>query len=207
MQPSYIPWLGFFDLIKRCNVFVIYNDVKYTKNDWRNRNKIKTPQGIQWLTIPINQKETHKNINDVVFKYDFDNHIKALEMNYKRAKYFDEIYAMLIKTYFCGCAPFLLYYNMSIIHSIIYSSDIGFENHHKTERLVQICKSLGAAEYISPNGSYAYLDQCAFANAGIKLTWQNYSHPEYNQLWGDFVPNLSIVDILMNHGKDSVNII
>lgn len=218
MQPGYLPWLGFFNLMKRCHLFVIYDDVKYTKNDWRNRNKIKTPQGECWLTIPVPKGSSKMKINNVWIQGGFGNsHLETIQMAYSKAKYFEEISNALFHNTpsFTAC-ELLKYvmYHIDKIHKYLdlrceikFSSRIGFSRYSSTERLILLCQSLGATEYISPNGALPYLDKDLFARAGIKLTWQDYEHPVYNQLWGDFIPNMSIIDLLFNHGKESVDII
>jgi len=219
MQPGYLPWLGFFNLMKRSHLFVIYDDVKYTKNDWRNRNRIKTPQGKCWLTIPVAKKFESEMINEVPTNYNYEAHLKTIEMNYKRTAFFDEVFSLLqsgsstIKNY----SPLLISIDMHFIVKfceylelpcdICYSSEIGFTGYNKTERLILMLQSVGATEYLSPNGALPYLDKDLFAQAGIRLIWQDYEHPVYNQLWGDFIPNLSIIDLLFNHGKESTNLL
>ena len=225
MQPSYLPWLGYFDLMNRCNLFVVYDDVKYTKNDWRNRNKIKTSQGEQWVTVPIEAEGVKKNINMVQTDGGSwaNDHIKAFQMNYAKAPFFDELFPIFKdrlekemdmdlskRSRLIDISLDLIYWikaYLGIKCDITYSSAIGFNNYHKTERLVLICETLGATEYISPNGSKPYLVPEAFEEAGIKLTWQDYSHPTYDQQWGEFKPNMSIIDLLFNKGKESAIII
>lgn len=210
MQPSYIPYIGYFDLILRSDMFVFLDDVQYTKNDWRNRNKIKTSNGDCWLTIPV--KRDAKLISDVVttdesFK---EKHLKTIGMNYKKAPYFYSVYKMLQKSI---CPYGRLYSSwILIVQDIMSYLGIPFDFYYsssfkvdesKTDRLIKLCKYLNADEYLSPNGAEPYLEPEKFEKAGIKLIWQNYKHPEYNQLWGDFIPNMSIIDLLFNHGRDS----
>ena len=218
MQPGYIPWLGFFDLMKRSHLFVIYDDVKYTKNDWRNRNRIKTPQGECWLTIPVPKDSVRLKIKNV-FVEDFcvSEHLQTIRMAYKQAAYYEEVCRLLFREDLIMSQPLLINYLMYQINRVkeylnlpcdmCYSSEIGFQGYNKTERLILMLQRVGATEYLSPNGALPYLDKDLFARAGIRLLWQDYEHPVYNQLWGDFVPNMSIIDLLFNHGKESVKII
>lgn len=200
------------NLMKQADIFVIYDDVQYTKNDWRNRNKIKTPDGCMWLTVPVRNGHAsmikYVRVNDS-FKWR-DKHLKALKMNYGRTFFFEEIYER-IERVLKGHMDFLYILSMALIHEIcdyagiateiVYSSDIGFKELKKTDRLVAICKHLQAAQYLSPNRSADYLEVEKFKDAGIELLWHNYKHPKYNQQWGDFISHLSVVDLLFNYGK------
>lgn len=217
MQPSYIPWLGFFDLMKRVDKFVIYDDVQYTKNDWRNRNRIKTPQGSMWLTIPVNNKFGVPIKNVKVANQDYrEKHVKSISMNYKQSDNYYEIMELIVPC-ILNREPFLYVKVMSLIFeikdylgikcAIYYSSDIGYEQYKKNDRLIKICKHLEADEYLSPNGAENYLEQDKFWTQGIQVEWQNYEHPKYNQQWGEFVSHLSIIDLLFNHGQKSKDIL
>jgi len=218
MQPNYMPWIGYMNLMKQADVFVVYDDVQYTKNDWRNRNKIKTPNGSMWLTIPICKLKgtmiKDARVND---RFNWrDLHLKALRMNYARSTYFDEIY-LIIETVLKSHLEHLYLINMEIISQLCkyleiktrieYSSGIGFNKLKKTDRLVEICKKLKTTEYLSPNKSAEYIEPEKFEAAGINLLWHNYQHPKYQQLWGKFVEYLSVVDLLFNHGKKSRELI
>jgi len=207
-----MPWIGYVNLMKQADVFVVYDDVQYTKNDWRNRNKIKTPDGCMWLTVPV-KSEGKMMIKDVrandTFKWR-EKHLKSLQMNYGRTFFFEPIYDFIEKVLH-GHIDFLYMINMYLICDICrylgiktqikYSSEIGFKDLNKTDRLVAICKNLGATEYLSPNRSADYLEPEKFETAGIKLQWHNYKHPKYKQQWGDFISNLSVIDLLFNYGK------
>jgi len=215
MQPSYLPYLGYFDLIKRSDVFVVYDDVQYTKNDWRNRNRIKTPQGEMWLTIPL--ENTCKRRLNAVWLPEKDQwrekHIKALCMNYARAKRFDgymDLVEVWIRNGYCRLSDYC--HHIAVQAATIFgidakyehSSNLGFTELTKTDRLVAICKSLGADEYLSPNGSKPYLEPRKFEDAGIRLIWQDYEPKVYAQQWGGpFVERLSFVDLLLNHGEEA----
>jgi|Deesub1362A_J573_1020465.scaffolds.fasta_scaffold00522_19 hypothetical protein len=222
LQPGYLPWLGFFDLMYKADFFVIFNDVQYTVRDWRNRNRIKTPNGVIWLTVPVESRGAReKLIKDV----EIDNtqkwqerHLKSLESFYKRAKYFDEVMA-LIADLFKKTYRFLIDVDMdfimkvrdylSIDTKILFSSEIPSRG-KKDEKLLSICKFLNSTCYLSGNTAKNYLRESIFAAEGIKVEWHDYQHPYYNQLWQKeqgFISHLSIIDLLFNHGPYSLAIL
>lgn len=219
MQPSYLPYVGFFDLMKRCDAMVLLNDVQYTKNDWRNRNRVKTPQGTCWLTIPMGAHKK-KKLNEVKTP-DGDwreTHIKTLRMNYARAAAFREYMPGIEKI--INMKPLTATLDMFNVLSIIEimkmtgvkcgircSSGIGFSHEQKTDRLISICKYMIANEYLSPNGSKPYLEEDKFKKAGIRVIWQDYKPKEYPQQWGPFVSHLSIADLILNCGGKSYGFI
>lgn len=225
MQPTYIPWLGYFDLIDSVDKFVFLDDVKLEKSTWQVRNRIKTAQGELYLTIPI--KNIKSRLELIINEVEINDkepwrkkHLKSIFFAYKKAKYFEEVYPFL-KKLIDNNIVFIKDFNINIIKKITYkigietkfeiSSELGVDG-KKDYRLVSICKKLGCDEYLSPQGSAAYLEKnvpCgAFNNSGISLYYHNYEHPNYNQLWGDFLPFMSIVDLLFNEGfKNSLDII
>lgn len=222
LQPSYIPWLGYFDQINRVDTFIFYDDVLYTKNDWRNRNKIKTANGTAWLTIPVSIKNRLKNyllIKDValVDTNTLKKHLKTIELNYKKSPFFKEFYAAITPLF---NAPYQLLadLNISIVKAIsefigikkvnfLRSSDLNIVNENPTDRLINICKKLKATHYLTGNSAKNYLGEKIFAENGIILEYQEYKHPNYKQLWGNFVPYLSVIDLIFNEGLDSLKIL
>lgn len=216
LQSNYIPWKGYFDMIAMVDEFILYDDMQYTKNDWRNRNKIKTPKGVEWITIPIRHHISMK-IRDVmpVDKIWQKKHWKTLEGSYKRSKHFDEIAAWLAPIYLEGECDSLSSLNRFFIEDIC--SYLGIKTkisnsweyqliEGKTERLVDLCMQAGGTEYISGPAAKDYIEANLFDVKEIKFSWFDYSnYPEYPQLWGDFVHGVSILDLLFNCGKDSVN--
>lgn len=222
LQPSYIPWLGYFDQINRVDTFIFYDDVLYTKNDWRNRNKIKTSQGATWLTIPVdihNRLTNHLLIKDAPLADEdiLKKHLKAIELNYKKAPFFKEFFPILTLL-FSEQYIFLSDVNISIIKAIsdflgikkinfLKSSDLDIVNENPTDRLIDICKKLKATHYLTGNSAKNYLDEKLFAKNGIILEYQEYIHPTYKQLWGDFVPYLSVIDLIFNEGYNSLKIL
>ncbi|OYX73924.1 MAG: hypothetical protein B7Y95_08060 [Rhizobiales bacterium 32-66-11] len=213
-QSNYIPWKGYFDLIAAVDEFVLYDDMQFTKNDWRNRNKIKAPDGLKWLTVPVGQ-DINRRIRDVTIADPRwqNKHWKALTANYGNARYFNIISPRLSRLYLEYNHINLSDANRLFIEEIceylsigtIISSSWDYQLPiGKTERLVSICQQAGAAEYISGPAARSYLDEDLFARNGIKVTWFDYSgYIEYPQLWGAFEHGVSILDLLFNCGQDS----
>lgn len=221
LQPNYIPWRGYFDFFKQCNLFIVYDDVQYTKNDWRNRNLIKTRNGHLWLTVPVKKAGRITNnllVRDAEIAGDrwIRKHLKSIEANYKDATFFDEIYG-LIERCLLKRHRKLIALNMELIHAILdyldikceikYSSWLWVSPHieSKTARLVDILEKVGATEYLTGPSAKRYLDESRFGD--IKVAWHDYRLKEYSQLWGEFLPNMSIVDTLMNCGRRTKDVI
>lgn len=215
LQSNYIPWKGYFDLIGAVDEFVLYDEMQYTRRDWRNRNQIKTPQGLKWLTVPVlvkgkyHQKISETEIDGVSWTA---NHWKALEQNYRRAPYFDEISEWLLPLYSLEY-PYLSALNLVFIRkiceylnikTIITSSERYNLAGEKTERLANICAEAGGDEYVSGPSARNYIDEQVFRQKEIKLSWFEYEgYKEYPQLWGEFTHNVTILDLLFNCGKES----
>jgi hypothetical protein len=214
VQSNYIPWKGYFDMIAAVDEFILYDDVQFTKNDWRNRNQIKTPQGVQWLTVPVGQDITRR-IRDVELpngKWQAK-HWKTLENNYRRAAHFKEVAAIFEPIYLQRQHTHLSTLNRELIETVCayleipatisYSWDYRLTE-GKSEKLADLCIQVGASEYISGPAAMAYIDTNVFAERNIKLTWFGYSgYPEYPQLWGAFTHGVTILDLLFNCGKNS----
>lgn len=216
LQSNYIPWKGYFDLVASVDEFILYDDMQYTRRDWRNRNQIKTPQGIQWLTVPVKVKGKYdQKIRDTLI--DGDDwaflHWKAFEQNYCRAPYFDEVAAWLRPIYLNESYAYLSQLNRRLIEVIcIYlgiqtiisnSWDYSLID-GKSERLANLCDQAGGTEYVSGPSAKNYIEESVFASRDIKLTWFDYSdYPEYPQLWGEFTHGVSILDLLFNAGKSA----
>jgi hypothetical protein len=216
LQSNYIPWKGYFDMIAAVDEFILYDDMQYTRRDWRNRNKIKTPQGVQWLTIPVQVKGKYEQkIRDTLIQgVDWaDSHWKTLVQNYRRAPHFEEIAQWLEPLYskesytqisqlnrrFIEAVCLYLGINTTISNSWDYTLLDG-----KTERLADLCRQAGGTEYISGPAAKDYVEEHFFADLGISLTWFDYAgYPEYPQLWGEFTHEVSILDLLFNCGKDA----
>ena len=216
LQSNYIPWKGYFDLIASVDEFILYDDMQYTRRDWRNRNQIKTPNGAQWLTVPVHVKgKYHQKIKDTeISGSDWaQSHWKSLSQNYRKSAHFTEIAEWLEPQYLDGSYQYISQLNRRFIESICdylgidtiitSSSDYNLSD-GKTERLADLCVQAGGVEYISGPSAKDYIEESVFAERNIKMTWFDYSdYLEYPQLWGDFTHNVSILDLLFNCGKES----
>ncbi|MCG3173136.1 MAG: hypothetical protein GMKNLPBB_01314 [Myxococcota bacterium] len=215
VQSNYIPWKGYFDLIAAADEFILYDDMQYTRRDWRNRNQIKTPQGVQWLTVPVLVKgKYHQKIRDTEIDGTgwAEAHWRSLEMNYKRAPHFPEI-AAWVEPLYRESHTLLTRLNRRFIEAICQYLGIRTRitnswdytlSEGKTERLADLCRQAGGDEYISGPSARDYIDERVFAERGLRLTWFDYDgYPEYPQLWGEFVHGVSILDLLFNCGPDA----
>lgn len=215
LQSNYIPWKGYFDLIAAVDEFIIYDDMQYTRRDWRNRNKIKTPQGTQWISIPVKVKgrfEQAIRVTELDGRQWQDSHWKSLRLNYGKAPHFSEVGNILDDLYHSDYLT-ITDVNSAFIHrineylgidtKISYSWDYKLIA-GKTERLVDLCQQAGGNEYVSGPAAKNYVDERLFSEAGIKLSWFDYQgYPKYPQLWGAFVHEVTILDLLFNCGKQS----
>jgi len=218
LQPSYIPWRGYFDQINRADVFIFYDDVQYDKHGWRNRNQIKTDQGRQWLTIPVHSGgvvEKSIPINQVEIDWNKpwnEAHRKAFTFAYKRAPFFQK-YADLLESFyqrhdilladFTIASTIALARELGISHTrFMRSSEITVTG-KKTERLVQILTQVGASHYLSGPSARDYIENDKFAAAGISLEYIDYNYPEYPQLHPPFDPFVSILDLLFMTGPEA----
>lgn len=218
-QSNYIPWKGYFEMIDRVDHFVLYDEVQFTRRDWRNRNKIKTPQGLHWLTIPVEvrgkyeQKISETRIADASWAQD---HWEMIRRNYKKASCFEELEPVLSEWYQEASGfSFLSEVNEYFLRHICnflgistrmqQSSDFDLAE-DRTERLLSICRDLGASCYLSGPAAKSYLDEEVFRREGIEVEWMAYgNYPEYAQANGDFEHGVSILDLLLCNGPLSVN--
>jgi hypothetical protein len=218
LQSNYIPWKGYFDLIAYVDEFVLLDDVQYTRRDWRNRNKIKTPRGEQWLSVPVQIKGKYlQKINEAKIdgKEWQKSHWRIIKENYSNAEFFHEIESWLEPLYINNYFSNLSKMNRDFIEAIcaylsintIISNSSDYELvDGRIDRLINICKQSGATQYISGPSAKEYIDDKLFKSNNIKLCWFDYSgYPEYTQLWGEFKHDLSIIDLLFNCGKDAPN--
>ena len=217
-QPNFLPWMGFFYKIVQCDVFVLLDSVQFTKNSFINRNKIKTSQGVQWLTVPVSV-EFGQMIEEVRINNEFDwrkKHLKTLQMNYARSEFFEEVFNALQEVYFSENFSYLSNLNVRLIEYVMSYLDIEAEvlkasemdiGGKAEELLINIVKKVGGDVYLSGAGGSKYQNEAEFKDKGIELRYSVFEHPIYKQLWGDFVTNLSVLDILFNCGKYSRKII
>lgn len=217
LQSNYIPWKGYFDLIGMVDEFILYDDMQYTRRDWRNRNKIKTQSGLQWLTIPVESKgKYYQKINETrVSGHDWcDSHWRTLSVNYAHAPFFKDYSERISDIYLrCKEEDYLSRVNylflteicdiLGIRTKISWSSDYTLAD-GKTERLAALVKDSGGDEYLSGPAARNYIVDQVFEDAGIKLTYMNYDgYPEYPQLFGAFEHTVSILDLIFNTGADA----
>ena len=216
LQSNYIPWKGYFDLIAYVDEFILFDDMQFTRRDWRNRNRIKTPNGLQWLTIPVKQKgRYYQPIKDTdVTCHEWQQaHWKTLRGNYRRAKHFDFVADWLEPLYLENKFSNLSILNETFIRAvcerlhintkITRSSDYVLED-GKTERLAGLCTQAKGTEYISGPAAQEYLKTAVFENRGLSVAYFDYSgFDEYPQLWGKFEHCVTVLDLLFNCGPDA----
>jgi hypothetical protein len=219
LQPGYLPWLGFFDQMAQSDIFMFYDDVQYDKHGWRNRNRIKTSQGPQWLTVPVLTKNKKlplikdvKIDNNTPWRY---NHLQSIKQNYSRTPYFELLFPDLDKIYLQQW-EYIIDLDTKLIDLILkilgLNKRIEFSSHllikgTQTERLINFCKFFKADEYLTGAAAKDYLEEERFKEESIHLEYQKYNHPIYPQLYGDFIPYLSIIDLLFNEGPESLKIL
>ena len=215
-QSNYIPWKGYFDLINTVDEFVLFDDMQYTRRDWRNRNKIRTPDGTQWLTIPVVVKgKYHQTIRETEVSDPQwgASHWGAIKHNYSRRPFFPAHRALLEELYFGGRETHLSQINfrfltamcevLGITTPMTWSTDYGVIE-GKTERLVDLCQKAGGTEYVSGPAAKDYIDPAVFADAGIALEYIDYSgYPTYEQVTEPFDHYVSVVDLILNTGPDA----
>jgi hypothetical protein len=219
-QPNFIPWQGYFYKLSQSDVFVILDDVQYTKNSFINRNKIKTPQGPQWVTIPVKQSgKFGQNINETQIankEKGTKKLLRTVEQNYKKSEYFDR-YFEDFSNILMNPSDIIAELNVQLLSWVmkvmgietktVYSSSFELGDLNGTDRLVKICKQLDADQYFSGFGGMKYQEEELFYKENIQVKVTDFKHPVYDQLWGDFEPNLSIIDLLFNEGPESLNIL
>ncbi len=219
LQPGYLPWLGFFDQLRRADCFVIYDDVQYTKRDWRNRNRIKTQAEAKYLTVPIiNRGRFDQLIKEAEIDYSQNwtrKHLATILANYKRTPFFENYFPTLIDI-LNSQTKYLLDLNIKVIRAcanwlgiktqLILSSDLSISG-SSTMRLINICQHLKADYYLTGDAASNYLDKTLFDKVNIKLEYHSYKHPVYRQLYPPFLPYMSIIDLLFNHGAESLAIL
>lgn len=216
-QPGYLPYMGFFKKIESSDIFVFLDDVQYVRGEWENRNKIRTSDGLMWLTVPILNKFGEK-----LNKVKIDNsknwskkHLTSIKINYNKSKYFDKYFSeiesilekkwiKLIDLNLCLIDYFLK--ELKIHTKCIRSSDLHVES-TKSLRLLDICKKLGATTYLSGTLGVDYLDEKIFRDHGLSVIFENFKHPTYRQIYDEFIPNVSIIDLLFNEGDNARKII
>jgi len=219
MQPTYLPWAGYFDLIDQCDAFVLLDTAQFAKQSWQQRNRIKTSSGPLWLTVPCSRCLPQR-ITDVCIDKSSNwrrKHWMSIAANYSQAPYWHDYRGPLEAIYLqhwdrlidLNLALITLLTNfLGIEARFLRTSEMFPSNQTRTARLVEICVRLGADDYLSPRGSFAYLEsERPFANQGIRLAFHQFEPPVYPQLFRDFVPYLSVIDLVLNLGPAALDVI
>jgi hypothetical protein len=217
IQSNYIPWKGYFDIINMVDEFILFDEAQYTRRDWRNRNKIKTPTGAAWLTIPVNVKgkfEQRISETEIHDKHWAQDHWKTLQHNYAKAPYFREYQAFFEDLYQQAAEEtFLSQVNYLFLNAICdllgihthlsWSSDYELVD-GKTDRLIGLCQQVGGVEYLSGPSAKGYLDESLFHRVNMRAAWMDYNgYPEYHQLYPPFDHAVSILDLIFNEGPNA----
>jgi hypothetical protein len=219
-QPNYIPWIGFFYKLLLSDTYIVFDDVQYPRGkDYANRNQIKTNNGKMWLTASVLGKKDLKPWNQVKINNNGwkEKHLSNIKSFYKKSPYFEKYYPMIEKIY-NEEYDLLIDFNLDLIVYFLICLDknikVELSSNIKTEltgldKIMYILKNQKATKYISGDGegSKRYIDEQLFKDNNIELIWQNYKHPTYKQLYGKFIPYLSILDLLFNEGPNSKDII
>jgi hypothetical protein len=214
IQSNFLPWRGYFDFIREVDLFIIHDDLQYTKGDWRNRNKIKTPRGLEWITVPVNYRTTSQLIEETTVDYStpwVNKMLNRIEASYRRAPYFD-LYFPQLRELLTEPADTISDLNLRLIHwtcghlkvhtPIRFSREFNPQG-KKTERLLGILKQLNATAYLSGPAAQSYLVPELFNETGIKLEYKKYNYAEYEQLFPPFESNVSVIDLLFMTGEQA----
>jgi len=217
IQSSYIPWKGYFDIIHQVDEFILYDDMQYTRRDWRNRNLIKTPKGTEWITIPVDVKGkfTQKIKDTCIVGSEWTiSHWNSIQAKYAKAPHFrmhsdliESIYKQAASERYLSRVNYLFLKNLcdffGISTSISWSMDYDLVE-GKTERLVGLCRSSGATQYLSGPAAKNYIESDLFKAADIDLIWADYrGYPEYPQCFPPFEHGVTILDLLFHVGPEA----
>lgn len=218
-QPTYLPWLGLFHKIAISDKFCYFDGVQYQIKDWNNRNKIKTNAGPIWLTVPVlTSGYREKKICEIEINNSVDwrrKHWNSIYINYKKAPFFEKYASFFEDVYkrdwklLSELNEYMLKWFLKELRiNVDYckASDLDFEG-HKSDLVLDMCKKIGADVYIFGSLGKDYADKKSFSKENIELYFQDYKHPAYSQLYGDFVPYMSILDLMFNCGEDSLNVL
>ena len=209
-QPAYLPWLGYFDKISRSDIYVFLDTVQLERNSYTYRNKIKTPQGAKWLTIPLIFKgHMASSIGDIPIDTSQDwkrKHLRSIYVNYKKSTYFDEFFPKLELLYHTDYEHFseLAYAHLEFwlnelqISTAVVKASMTTVKSKRSALILDLCEQFGAKKYISGAQGINYLDEQSFKIKSIQIEYQDYKHPIYPQKFGEFIPNLAVVDYWMN---------
>lgn len=229
LQPVYLPWMGYFEQIASVDLFVILDNVQYTHQDWRNRNRIKGPDGPIWLTVPIHRRPLASKIHEIEINDEHRwrrRHLMSIRQSYGRCPFFEPVFSQLEEVLLQPHTHLvdldlalisLICEYLGISTPILRSSDLSAQlaepprrASHTTAanaRLISLCRLLRASVFYEGARGKNYLDVGAFRAAGISVVFQEFAHPKYPQRYGDFLPQLSIIDLIMNVGPESRRLI
>lgn len=215
IQSNFLPWRGYFDFIRETDLFIIHDDLQYTKGDWRNRNLIKTPRGVEWITVPVHYHHTSQLIEETQVDYStpwVHKMLNRIRESYRRAPcfepYFSELANLLTQP-----ATFISDLNLRLINWVCHKLEINTliktsrdynPQGTKTERLIGILQQAKATAYLSGPAAQVYLVPELFEQAGIQLEYKQYDYPEYDQLYPPFESKVSVIDLLFMKGKDTI---
>jgi hypothetical protein len=219
-QPNFLPWLGYFHKMASVDCFVLLDDAQFVKEGFVHRNRIKTPQGAVWIGLPVlTRGRFAQSIIDTEVASDArwrKKLVMTFQQSYARAPHAND-YLPALEQAITQAGHKILEFNLPLLDfarralgidtPVIRSSQLDGIEGKSTERLISICKRLGAEEYLSGHGGKNYQDEVLYAEAGIQLTYVRFSHPTYPQLWGEFVPSMSVVDLLFNSGPEARSIL
>lgn len=219
MQPTYLPWCGYFGLMMKVDIFILLDSVQFTRRSWQQRNLIKTPRGSQWLTVPVINKEKREQL---ISEVEIDNstkfskkHRKSIEINYHKSVFFKDFGPKLIQN--LNETKKLVDLNIGLIDyfrdvlnlktKVLRSSNMNGKG-VKADLLASLCLEVDATEYIAVQGSKNYLDHSrSFNDISLPIHYFNFNHPSYPQLYNGFIPNMSILDMIFNCGEKSTQLI
>jgi len=217
-QPQYLPWLGYFDKMRIADAFCYLDNVQYKKNEWQNRNRIKTARKWQWVTVPVHYRFPEK-LNDVKINNTEKwrkKHLQALITNYSRAPFYRDFFPIFdeaLNRDWDSLAELNIHLTEQIRIALnlhckpaVRASELSLRE-DPTERIIDICLELGGDSYLSGRDGAKYMQLERFAQSGIEVVFQDFNHPAYPQQFGDFQSDLSIVDLLFNCGPESMEII
>lgn len=218
-QPVYLPWLGLFHKIAVADLFCYFDIVQYQKKDFNNRNKIKTSADAMWLSVPVESKDhLSKNVSTIKIVQDgwVKKHLRAVELNYRKAPYFDQYFDPFADVMRESSNDDLGTLNLALLRffmehlgidtPIVKASDHAFTG-TKSDLVQNMCEKLGAQTYVFGAQGRDYANRDSFQKSGINLYFQQYVHPEYAQINGPFKPYMSVIDLLLNVGPGSLGVI
>jgi hypothetical protein len=217
-QPQYLPWLGYFDKLDRADVFVLLDTVQYKKNEWQNRNRIKTSSGPQWLTVPVTYRFPQRIAEVPVNHRERWQHRQrqAIVTNYRPAPHWDFVLPLVEELLAAGGERLAdlnilgirrLAQLLGITTPLFVASELGPLPEHPDDRLIAITRHFGADTYLAGAGGHDYMALDRYRQRGVEVIFQEYRHPVYEQRFGAFVPFLSVLDLLFNHGPESLAIL